>query len=243
MAQPYTPPEEDIPDPDVPLALDSTDHFVYIVGYPDGTVRPTGNITRAEVTTAFYRLLTEDTRAGIFTATPAFSDLKTSQWFNKAVDSMANGKYVSGYPDGTFGGNKAITRAEFVAIAARFMDAKEGDVKFSDVSANSWAYKYIATAVSYGWISGYPDGTFKPNQPITRAEAMSIINRMLNRSVDAKGLMEGFKAWPDNAASAWYYFDVLEATNDHEYKDDTRPETWTSLTSTHTYDIAKYEKP
>lgn len=240
---PINPPTE-IPDEDVPKDLNSTDHYVYIMGYPDGTVQPNGNITRAEVTTAFYRLLTTETRDSIFTSSKApYSDIAVSQWFNKAIASMPTGKYVMGYPDGSFGANRNITRAEFVAIAARFMNAKDGTVTFSDVSTTNWAYQYISTAVSYGWIEGYEDGTFRPNQPITRAEAMTIINRMLNRGVDANGLMEGFKDWPDNVKGAWYYFDVLEATNDHEYTGARPVEQWTSLTSSYTYDIVKYERP
>ena len=225
-------------------AVDACTALNIIGGYPDGSFKPEGNITRAEVTTAFYRLLTTETRDSIFTSTKApYSDIAVSQWFNKAIASMSTGKYVMGYPDGSFGANKNITRAEFVAIAARFMNAKDGTVTFSDVSTTNWAYQYISTAVSYGWIEGYEDGTFRPNQPITRAEAMTIINRMLNRGVDENGLMEGYKDWPDNVKGAWYYFDVLEATNDHEYTG-TRPvEQWTSLTSSYTYDIVKYERP
>ena len=239
---------EDIPDPEVPKAdlpsdLNSVDHFKYIVGYPDGTVQPNGNISRAEVTTAFYRLLTAEKRDAVFTAANTFTDVKSTQWFNKAVSSMANGSYVLGYPDGSFGGSRNITRAEFVAIASRFMNAKDGAVTFSDVSSVNWAYQYISTAVAYGWIDGYPDGTFRPSQPITRAEAMTIINRMLNRGVDADGVIDGIVAWPDNAAGAWYYYDVVEATNDHLY-DGSRPsEKWSSLQTDYSYDIVKYEHP
>ena len=241
-------PTEDIPDPEVPKAdlpsdLNSVDHFKYIVGYPDGTVQPNGNISRAEVTTAFYRLLTAEKRDAVFTAANTFTDVKSTQWFNKAVSSMANGSYVLGYPDGSFGGSRNITRAEFVAIASRFMNAKDGAVTFSDVSSGNWAYQYISTAVAYGWIDGYPDGTFRPSQPITRAEAMTIINRMLNRGVDADGVIDGIVAWPDNTAGAWYYYDVVEATNDHLY-DGSRPsEKWSSLQTDYSYDIVKYEHP
>jgi len=244
-----TPTTTDIPEPSTPLAelpedLNSTDHITYIAGYPDGTVRPKGQITRAEVATAFYRLLTAARRDAVFTATPAYSDMNASQWFNKAVSSMANGKYVTGYPNGTFGGNKSITRAEFVAIAARFMNAKAGTVTFTDVSSSNWAYQYISTAVAYGWINGYPDGSFKPNQPITRAEAMKIINTMLARGVDAAGLMAGAKTWPDNANTAmWYYYEVEEATNNHLYTGTRPSESWTSLTTSYVYDMAKYERP
>lgn len=244
-----SPEPTDIPEPSTPLAdlpedLNSTDHITYIAGYPDGTVRPNGQITRAEVATAFYRLLTAARRDAVFTATPAYSDMNASLWYNKAVSSMANGKYVTGYPNGTFGGNKSITRAEFVAIAARFMNAKAGTVTFTDVPSSNWAYQYISTAVAYGWINGYPDGSFKPNQPITRAEAMKIINTMLARGVDAAGLMAGAKLWPDNANTAmWYYYEVEEATNNHLYTGTRPSESWTSLTTSYIYDMAKYERP
>jgi hypothetical protein len=239
----------DVPDPDVPKAelpadLNSTDHIAYIIGKPDGNVDPNGQITRAEVATAFYRLLTAERRDAIFTSTSTFSDVSKTQWFNKAVASMANGKYIKGYTDGTFGGNRSITRAEFVAIAARFMDAKSGTVTFSDVSSTNWAYQYISTAVAYGWINGYPDGTFKPDQAISRAEAMKIINTMLARGVDAAGLISGIKAWPDNTnVNAWYYYEIIEATNNHLYEGSRPSEKWSSLQTNYVYDIVKYEHP
>jgi uncharacterized repeat protein (TIGR02543 family) len=229
--------------PTVPKDLNSVDHILYIVGYPDGSVRPNGNITRAEVTSAFYRLLTAQRRDAIFTSANSYTDVSASRWFNKAVSSMTNGKYVTGYPDGSFGGNRPITRAEFVAIAARFMAAQSGNVSFTDVSADNWAYQYISTAVSYGWVNGYPDGAFRPNQPITRAEAMTIINRMLNRGVDAGGVLPGIIVWPDNPKDAWYYFEVVEATNHHAYTGARPSETWTSLQINYFYDIVKYENP
>lgn len=229
--------------PTVPKDLNSVDHILYIVGYPDGSVRPNGNITRAEVTSAFYRLLTAQRRDAIFTSANSYTDVSASRWFNKAVSSMTNGKYVTGYPDGSFGGNRPITRAEFVAIAARFMAAQSGNVSFTDVSADNWAYQYISTAVSYGWVNGYPDGAFRPDQPITRAEAMTIINRMLNRGVDASGVLPGIIVWPDNPKDAWYYFEVVEATNHHAYTGARPSETWTSLQINYFYDIVKYENP
>jgi hypothetical protein len=239
----------EIPEPSTPLAelpadLNSTDHIAYIIGKPDGNVDPNGQITRAEVATAFYRLLTAERRDAIFTSTSTFSDVSKTQWFNKAVASMANGKYIKGYTDGTFGGNRSITRAEFVAIAARFMDAKSGTVTFSDVSSTNWAYQYISTAVAYGWINGYPDGTFKPDQAISRAEAMKIINTMLARGVDAAGLISGIKAWPDNTnVNAWYYYEIVEATNNHLYEGSRPSEKWSSLQTNYVYDIVKYEHP
>lgn len=235
--------DPEVPGADLPTDLDSVDHFAYISGYPDGSVQPNGNITRAEVATAFYRLLTDARRDAIFTADASYTDMAKSLWYNKAVASMSNGKYVTGYPDGSFGGDRQITRAEFVAMAARFMDAKAADVKFTDVSSSHWAYSYISTAVSYGWLEGYSDGSFKPEQPITRAEAMTIINRMLARGTDADGVMTGYKDWPDNVKGEWYYYEVLEATNAHEHTGNRPTEKWTSLTSTHVYDVTKYEKP
>jgi hypothetical protein len=229
---------------ELPADLNSTDHIAYIIGKPDGNVDPNGQITRAEVATAFYRLLTAERRDAIFTSTSTFSDMTKGQWFNKAVASMANGKYIKGYTDGTFGGNRSITRAEFVAIAARFMDAKSGTVTFSDVSSTNWAYQYISTAVAYGWINGYPDGTFKPDQAISRAEAMKIINTMLARGVDAAGLISGIKAWPDNTnVNAWYYYEIIEATNNHLYEGSRPSEKWSSLQTNYVYDIVKYEHP
>ncbi|WP_304508767.1 InlB B-repeat-containing protein [Anaerotignum sp.] len=228
---------------DTPSVLNSTDHFKYVAGYPDGTVRPNGNVTRAEVTAMFYRLLTASRRDEIFTSSNSFSDVTQDLWYNKAVSSMASGGYISGYPEGSFGGNKVITRAEFVAIAARFMGAQSQTVSFTDVATTHWAYQHISTASYYGWISGYSDGTFRPNQPITRAEAMTIINRMLYRGVEADGVMPGFKEWSDNDSSEWYYYEVIEATNDHEYTGTRPSEQWLSLTSDYFYDSAKYERP
>jgi len=239
----------DIPDPTVPLAnlpsaLNSTDHFAYVQGYKDGTVRPNSNITRAEVATMFYRLLTTERRDEIFTAKNSYSDVPASAWCNKAVSSMTAGKYILGYRDGTFGPDRDITRAEFVSIAVRFMDAKEGTVKFTDVPANYWAHDAISTAVAYGWIDGYSDGTFRPGQPITRAEVMKIINTMLGRGTDAKGVLTGTRAWSDcSDSNAWYYYEVTEATNNHAYSGARPSETWKSLSIPYTYSIAKYENP
>ena len=229
----------------VPDALNSKDHIKYVLGYPDGTVRPQKAITRAEVATIFYRLLTAEARDKIFVPTNNFSDVRAANWYNKAVSSMNNGKYIQGYPNGTFGGNRNITRAEFVAIASRFMDAKAGNITFTDVKSNHWAKDYIATAVAYGWVNGYENGTFRPDQEITRAEAMAIVNRLLNRGVDAKGLEKvEYKDFRDNNKNAWYYYEVIEATNDHEYTGARPTEVWTSLhVPGYAYDVNKYERP
>lgn len=220
------------------------EHIKYIEGYPDGTVRPNRNISRAEVTTIYYRLLKESRRAEIFERINNYADVISSNWYNKAVSSMTKGGYVEGYPDGTFGGNKAMTRAEFVAITSRFMAAKEAKINFSDVKDNHWAKKYIETAAAYGWVEGYPDGTFRPNQEITRAEAMTIINRLLNRGVGEDGITGlDYIKWPDNEKQMWYYYEVIEATNDHKYTGKRPSEKWSTLKIDYVYDIEKYERP
>ncbi len=223
--------------------LNTADHFAYIVGHGDGTIRPNANISRAETATILYRLLTSNRRDAIFTTNNSFSDVPNDLWYNKAVSSMANGGYIQGYGDGTFVGNRNITRAEFMAMLVRFIGTIDGTARFVDVPTSHWAYKYIATATSAGWISGYTDGTFKPDQAITRAEAMIIMNRVLDRGVKADGLIAGVKQWPDNNKSAWYYYEVIEATNNHEHIGSRPSEQWTSLTTDYTYDISKYEKP
>lgn len=236
--------DPEVPQADTPSALNSTDHFAYVAGYGDGTVRPNANITRAEVATMFYRLLTNERRDAIFTAKSSFTDMNSADWYNKAVSSMTNGAYITGYTDGSFGGDKSITRAEFVTIASRFMAAKTGTKTFTDVPAGYWAADSISTAVAYGWIDGYTDGSFKPDQAITRAEAMKIINTMLARGVDASGVTAGTKAWSDNTdASAWYYYDVVEATNGHTYTGTRPSEKWTALGLNFSYDLTKYETP
>lgn len=212
-----------------PADLNGDDHVAYVHGYTDGTVKPNNNVTRAETATMLYRLLTESRRNEIQTANNSFSDVSTDDWYNESVSTMANGKYITGYPDGTFGGNKNITRAEFVAMLVRFIGVQNEDRSFIDVSRDYWAYGCIATATKAGWIAGYTDGTFKPEQPITRAEAMTIINRVLNRGVNEKSELMNFRVWPDNDPSAWYYYEVIEASNEHEYTGSRPSENWTSL--------------
>lgn len=212
-----------------PADLNGDDHVAYVHGYTDGTVKPNNNVTRAETATMLYRLLTESRRNEIQTANNSFSDVSTDDWYNESVSTMANGKYITGYPDGTFGGNKNITRAEFVAMLVRFIGVQNEDCSFTDVSRDYWAYGCIATATKAGWIAGYTDGTFKPEQPITRAEAMTIINRVLNRGVNEKSELMNFRVWPDNDPSAWYYYEVIEASNEHEYTGSRPSENWTSL--------------
>ena len=222
-----------IPD-DVPTGLNGDDHFAYIVGYPNGNVEPNGNITRAEVATIFFRLLTEEVRTANSTQSNSLSDVTRGQWFNHAVSTLSSMGIVKGHNDGTFAPNAPITRAEFAAIAARF-DDKNTDTssKFTDI-ASHWAKNEIGIAANKGWINGYPDGTFRPNQYITRAEAMMLVNRVLNRLPEnSSDLLDSMIKWPDNSdASAWYYLAVQEATNSHAYSDkskDDKYEKWTTI--------------
>ncbi len=244
---PDTPVEPDIPvDPSitgVASSLNTKDHFAYIEGYPDGTVRPEDNITRAEATTVIYRLLNAEKRESIFTTENTLDDVTIDLWYNKAVSSMNRGGYVVGYEDGNFYGDNSITRAELVTILARFANANTADVTFTDVDASHWAYEYIATAVANKWLKGYEDGSFRPEQMITRAEAATMINRALNRGVGEKGILEGTKEWPDNAKTAWYYYEMLEATNDHTYTGSRPSEVWNSLETDYVYDIVYFERP
>ena len=239
-----SPPPPDIPDEPIPLDLNGEDHFAYIEGYPDGTVQPEGNITRAEVTTMIYRLLTEDRRAEIFTDTCDYSDVEQRHWFNKAVSSMTVGEYVTGYPHGIFKPNQAITRAEFVTIVVRFLEGeRDAENPFTDIDGH-WAQKYILSAVDAGWIDGYPDGTFKPNEPIKRCEAMKIMNTILHRGINEESELGEPVMFPDNAdPSIWYYYEVIEATNDHETEGERPDEDWLSNECEYVYDIVKYERP
>lgn len=199
-------------------ALNTQDHMAYIVGYEDGTVRPQNNITRAEVATIFFRLLTEESRGIYWSQTNPYSDVTGSAWYNNAVSTMANAGIIAGYPDGTFKPNAPITRAEFATIAARFSgQLAVGSGGFTDVSASHWAARYIATAQDLGWIAGYPDGTFRPDQAITRAEAVTLINRMLERAVETHHMRANMVTWSDCAITAWYYEAIQEATNSHTY--------------------------
>ena len=222
-----------IPD-DVPTGLNGDDHYAYIVGYPNGNVEPNGNITRAEVATIFFRLLTEEVRTANSTQSNSLSDVTRGQWFNHAVSTLSSMGIVKGHNDGTFAPNAPITRAEFAAIAARF-DDKNTDTssKFTDI-ASHWAKNEIGIAANKGWINGYPDGTFRPNQYITRAEAMTLVNRVLNRLPEnSSDLLDSMIKWPDNSdASAWYYLAVQEATNSHDYSDKSNAdkyEKWTKI--------------
>ena len=199
--------------------LNKTDHFAYVIGYPDGTVHPNGQITRAEVATIFFRLLKDEVRDGAFTTSNSYSDVAYGKWYNNPISTMSALSIITGYPDGTFKPNKPITRAEFAAIAARFDETQSGkSATFSDVIGH-WAAKEIGIAYYNDWIKGYPDGTFKPDQNITRAEAMTLINRVLERKPESPAdLLTNMNKWTDNLdTSKWYYLDVQEATNSHGY--------------------------
>ena len=211
--------------------LNDVDHYAYVVGYPDGTVRPNNSITREEIATIFFRLLKDCIREDNFSKTNKFTDVDAERWSNTAISTMEKGKFIKGYEDGSFGPDKNITRAEFATIASRLDKMTENTSHgFTDISGH-WAEKYIADAVAKGWIAGYEDGTFRPEQNITRAEAMTIINRMLNRFVNEKGLHKDAILWPDNNKDAWYYYAVEEATNSHDYvrQSDGVYETWTAM--------------
>ena len=222
-----------IPD-DVPTGLNGDDHFAYIVGYPDGNVKPGSSITRAEVATIFFRLLTEDVRTANSTQANSLSDVSRGQWFNHAISTLSSMGIVKGNPDGTFDPDAPITRAEFAAIAARFDDKNTNTTSnFSDI-ASHWAKDEIGVAANKGWINGYPDSTFRPDQYITRAEAMTLVNRVLNRLPEkSEDLLDDMIKWPDNAdASVWYYLAVQEATNSHDYSDKSdadKYEKWTKI--------------
>lgn len=199
--------------------LNKTDHFAYVIGYPDGTVHPNGQITRAEVATIFFRLLRDEVRDGAFTTSNSYSDVAYGKWYNNPISTMSALGIITGYPDGNFKPNKPITRAEFAAIAARFDETQSGkSATFSDVIGH-WAAKEIGIAYYNDWIKGYPDGTFKPDQNITRAEAMTLINRVLERKPESPAdLLTNMNKWTDNMdTSKWYYLDVQEATNSHGY--------------------------
>ena len=217
--------------PVVKPELEKGDHFAYIVGYEDETVRPGNDITRAEVATIFFRLLTEESRDEFFSDTNSFSDISADAWYNNAVSTLTNAGIISGYPDGTFRPDAAITRAELAAIASRFDELSGGESRLTDISGH-WAEDYINSAYSKGWVDGYPDGTFRPDQNITRAEVMTLVNRVLERAVDIDGMLEDMITWKDNQPDSWFYEAVQEATNSHDYsrEEGEEFETWTEIT-------------
>ena len=226
----------DIEDPETPLgpSLNMDDHYAYIIGRDDGKVHPEANISRAEVATIFFRMLTDDSRSQLWRTTNSYPDVEASDWYNNAISTLTYAGTLTGMPDGTFKPDNDITRAEFATIAVRFFGGNyEGEDLFTDI-AGHWANKYINLAATLGLVNGKPDGTFDPDAPITRAEAMVIVNRTLGRYPSADHLMDGMITWPDNQnTSAWYYADVQEATNSHDLESITvnneLMESWTEL--------------
>ena len=214
----------DIPEESTPLGplpdLERGDHFAYIVGRDDGLVHPEAEITRAEVGTIFFRLLTEESRNQFWATTNPYTDVPSDAWFNKAISTLTNAGIIYGRGAGIFDPDASITRAEFAAMAVRFFGGGyEGEDLFSDIDGH-WAQDAINQAANQGIVSGYPDGTFRPDNNITRSEAISIINRVLDRRPEKDHLLaeEDMITWPDNMdTSTWYYADIQEATNSHDY--------------------------
>ena len=219
--------------------LNKEEHIAYISGYPDGTVQPEGYITREEVATIFFRLLTDASRADYITEYNPFPDVTADRWSYYSITTLNNGGIMTGRTGGTFDPGAYITRAEFAVVAAQFSNAQySGGDKFSDLSGH-WARDYINRAANEGWIAGYPDGTFGPDQYITRAEVMALVNEVLDRAPDAEYMLDEMKTWPDNRQGAWYYEDVQEATNCHSYtwRDDAHmSEQWEAITAMRSYD-------
>ena len=217
----------------VPDKLNGDDHYAYVIGYLDGNVRPNANVSRAETATIFFRLLKSDIRDGNLIADNGFSDVSDGQWHNKAISTMAKLGIVKGRRADNFDPDASITRAEFAAICARFNTKPvENSGSFSDISGH-WAENEIERAAAFGWISGYPDGTFHPDARITRAEAMTMINRVLCRMPQSESdLLDSMVTWPDNKPSDWHYLAVQEATNSHDFdRKGEVGESWTKLTS------------
>ena len=212
--------------------LNTQDHDAYLLGYEDGTVRPEGSITRAEVATIFFRLLTDESRDKFWSQTNDYTDVPADAWYNSAVSTLSNAGILDGYEDGTFRPDGNITRAEFATITARFLEASyDGGNRFPDIDGH-WAAEYINEAANAGIVDGYEDGTFRPQQNITRAEAVTMVNRTVDRHPDADHLLDNMVTWPDNPESAWYYAQIQEATNAHAYtmhtdQEDAPYEIWT----------------
>ena len=214
------------------LKFNTADHFAYVNGYPNGTVKPTGNVTRAEVAAILYRIMDADCSKAYYDTASSYRDVAHSDWYNVYVATLENaGVIVDTKAGGYFRPNEAITRAELAAMLAQFADTKSAPNYFTDVTANYWAANAIAVCAKLGWINGYPDGTFRPDQTVTRAEMMAMINRALERTPkSAADLLAGMKVWSDNAnVNAWYYLDVQEATNSHTYTKSGTHETWKKL--------------
>ena len=215
----------------VPAMLNGSDHFAYVVGYEDGCVRPNGLISRAETSSIFFRLLKDSVRDSKLLTTNTYADVPSDHWANTAISTMTGLGIVQGYNSTTFEPSAPITRAQFAAICARFDTGKSsGTQTFTDIKGH-WAEKYIERAAELGWIKGFEDGTFRPDTYITRAQAMTMINRVLNRiPEDASDLLPDMNVWPDCNPGDWFYLAVQEATNSHNYKHKAgNYETWTGM--------------
>ena len=211
--------------------LNTADHFAYVQGYPDGTVKPAGNITRAETAAILFRLMDEGSRKTYYSTKSGFRDVASGSWYNTYVATLNNAGVITDSSNGYFRPNEAITRAELAAMLANFTETTGAANYFNDVSAKYWAANAIAICAKLGWINGYPDGTFRPDKNVTRAELMAMINRATGRAPkSADAFLPGMKTWSDNTADKWYYLDVQEATNSHSYTVK-GSETWTALTS------------
>lgn len=209
--------------------LNTKDHYSYLIGYSDGTVRPNGRITRAEVATIFFRLLTDDARQRNWSSENNFSDVSADKWYNNAVSTLCHMGVLGGYSDGTFRPNAPITRAEFAKIAVSFAQANGSAVYsyFTDVKTTDWFAPYVTAAKDSGLIEGYSDGSFKPENRITRAEACAIVNRVLGRKPSKSHMkISGRIDWPDCTTADWFYEAIMEATNSHTYQMGKRVETW-----------------
>ncbi len=211
--------------------LNTSDHFAYVQGYPDGTVKPTGNITRAETAAILFRLMDDASRKTYYSTKSGFRDVASGSWYNTYVATLNNAGVITDSSNGYFRPNEAITRAELAAMLAKFSETTGAANYFNDVSAKYWAANAIAICAKLGWITGYPDGTFRPDKNVTRAELMAMINRATGRAPkSADAFLPGMKTWIDNTSDKWYYLDVQEATNSHSYTVK-GSETWTALTS------------
>ena len=211
--------------------LNTSDHFAYVQGYPDGTVKPAGNITRAETAAILFRLMDDASRKTYYSTKSGFRDVASGSWYNTYVATLSNAGVITDSSNGYFRPNEAITRAELAAMLAKFSETTGAANYFNDVSAKYWAANAIAICAKLGWITGYPDGTFRPDKNVTRAELMAMINRATGRAPkSADAFLPGMKTWIDNTSDKWYYLDVQEATNSHSYTVK-GSETWTALTS------------
>lgn len=242
----YNTPITPIPEPDnSPVGLNTEDHVAYIIGYEDGTVRPGANITRAEVATIFFRLLTDETRESYWSQSSGFTDVASGAWYNNAVSTLTRAGILDGYEDGSFRPNASITRAEFTKIAVSFFKHAGGASAnpFSDVPDSAWYAEFVKAAAELGLIDGYEDGTFRPNAPITRAEACTIVNRTLGRAPDKDNLLPEHEmlTWPDNSRDAWYYAQIQEATNSHDYQWLGAIELWTAKLAERDWDALEKE--